>query len=57
MKEKAYDDFVDENGDILLESVASRREKTLGFAIETFNKIQNKRAPQFYDLNLKPEVT
>lgn len=56
IKQKAFDELVEESGDFLLESVASRREKTLGFAIKTFNKIQSSKAPVFYDLNLKPEV-
>ena len=47
---------MEEGGDLLLDSVAARREKTLGFAIKTFNKIQRSKAPVFYDLNLKPEV-
>jgi len=56
IKENTLNKLVDVNSDLLVESVSSRREKALGFALETFNKIQNKKAPQFYDLNVKAEV-
>ena len=56
IKENAFNELVEESSDFLVGSVASRREKTLGFAIKTFNKIQSSKAPVFYDLNLKPEV-
>ena len=53
IKEDVFEDLVDGHGNELVTSLSSRREKTLGFAIQTFNKIQNTKAPVFYDLNLK----
>ena len=56
IKENVFNELVEDTSDYLVQSVAARREKTLGFAIKTFNKIQSSKAPVFYDLNLKPEV-
>ena len=58
IKSDIYEDMVMHHADELVSSVGQRREKTLGFAIQTFNKIQGRKVPKFYDesLNLEPKT-
>jgi predicted transcriptional regulator len=48
IKNDIFEEMAMVHSNELITSVGQRRENTLGFAIETFNKIQGKRAPLFY---------